>query len=110
MSDRAEATSAVIIRTTPLRESDLVVAVLTPQQGKVPCIARGARRSKKRFAGGLPIGAIGEKLGVPGDALLPYGHTKAKLSHDYVASLADRPDGKLVQSEEITVGGPPNRS
>ena len=37
-----------------------------------------------------------ERLGIPEDALEPYGHYKAKVSLDYVAQLAGRPDGKLV--------------
>ena len=49
-----------------------------------------------------PISAIGEKLGVPDDAMLAYGPTKAKLSHDFVASLNDRPEGKLVLVTAIT--------
>ena len=49
-----------------------------------------------------PIRAIGEKLGVPDDAMLAYGPTKAKLSHDFVASLNDRPEGKLVLVTAIT--------
>jgi formate--tetrahydrofolate ligase len=57
-------------------------------------IARGARL--------LPIRTIGEKLGVPEDAMLSYGPTKAKLSHDFVASLKNRPDGKLVLVTAIT--------
>ena len=39
---------------------------------------------------------IGEKLGIPGESLQPYGHTKAKISYDFIKSLASRPDGKLV--------------
>ena len=50
----------------------------------------------------LPIRTIGEKLGVPEDAMLSYGPTKAKLSHDFVASLKNRPDGKLVLVTAIT--------
>ena len=57
-------------------------------------IARGAHL--------LPIRTIGEKLGVPEDAMLSYGPTKAKLSHDFVASLNNRPDGKLVLVTAIT--------
>ena len=38
----------------------------------------------------LPIRSIGEKLGIPEDAMLSYGPTKAKLSHDFVASLTER--------------------
>lgn len=44
----------------------------------------------------LPVAAIGEKLGVPADALIPYGHVKAKISAPYLKSLAGRADGDLV--------------
>jgi formate--tetrahydrofolate ligase len=37
-----------------------------------------------------------ERLGIPEESLEPYGHYKAKVSLDYVAQLADRPEGKLV--------------
>ena len=53
-------TPGVVLRTRPLREADLVVVALTPDRGKLDCIARGARRSRKRFPGGLPVGARGE--------------------------------------------------
>jgi len=43
-----------------------------------------------------------ERLGIPADALVPYGHHKAKLSLDYIASLKDRPKGKLVLVTAIT--------
>jgi len=39
---------------------------------------------------------IGEKLGIPGESLQAYGHTKAKISYDFIKSLETRPDGKLV--------------
>jgi len=44
----------------------------------------------------LPIAEIGEKIGVPVDNLIPYGHDKAKINYDFLAGLADRPDGKLI--------------
>ncbi|MBL6429288.1 MULTISPECIES: formate--tetrahydrofolate ligase [Maritimibacter] len=50
-----------------------------------------ARAAKKR-----PIGEIGDKLGIPSDHLLPYGHDKAKISQDFINSVEDRPDGKLI--------------
>ncbi|PRQ05898.1 DNA repair protein RecO [Enhygromyxa salina] len=53
-------TPAVILRTQPIRESDLIVVLLTPGHGKIDCIARGARRSRRRFPGGLPVGARGQ--------------------------------------------------
>ncbi len=37
-----------------------------------------------------------DRLGIADDHLEPYGHYKAKLSLEYVDSLKDRPDGKLV--------------
>ena len=43
-----------------------------------------------------PIHEIGEKLGIPADALLPYGHTKAKLGYDFLKSLQSKTDGKLI--------------
>ena len=39
---------------------------------------------------------VAARLGIPEDQLEPYGHYKAKVSLDYVNSLKDRPNGKLV--------------
>ncbi len=49
-----------------------------------------------------PIADIGAKLGIPVDALLQYGPDKAKISFDYINSLQDKPDGKLVLVTAIT--------
>ena len=43
-----------------------------------------------------PISEIGERLGLPSEALLPYGHTKAKIDLGHIDSLSDQPDGKLI--------------
>jgi len=43
-----------------------------------------------------PVTEIGERLGIPSEQLIPYGHSKAKVKLDYVDSLRDRPNGKLV--------------
>jgi len=37
-----------------------------------------------------------DRLGIADEHLVPYGHYKAKLSLDWIASLKDRPDGKLI--------------
>ncbi len=37
-----------------------------------------------------------ERLGIPAQALEPYGHFKAKIDLKWLDTLADRPDGKLV--------------
>jgi formate--tetrahydrofolate ligase len=43
-----------------------------------------------------PIGAVAAKLGVPDDALHPYGRSIAKLESRFIDGLAGKPDGKLV--------------
>lgn len=42
------------------------------------------------------IELVHEKANIPEDQLEPYGRFKAKLSLDYIKSLEDRPDGKLI--------------
>jgi formate--tetrahydrofolate ligase len=49
-----------------------------------------------------PIMEIGSQLGIPSDQLIPFGHTKAKVNLDYIDSVADKPDGKLILVTAIT--------
>ena len=71
---------------------------------------RGERMTKEvksdieiaRAAKKLPIWDIGARLGIPAESLEPYGNDKAKISADYIGSLNDRPDGKLVLVTAIT--------
>jgi formate--tetrahydrofolate ligase len=39
---------------------------------------------------------VAAKLGIAEEHLEPYGHYKAKVSLDYIATLKDKPDGKLI--------------
>ncbi len=50
-----------------------------------------AREAKKK-----PIQEIGDKLGIPSEHLLPYGHDKAKVSQEFITSLEGKKDGKLI--------------
>ena len=43
-----------------------------------------------------PIGEIAARLGIPPDSIENYGRYKAKVALDYIDSLKDRPDGKLI--------------
>jgi len=43
-----------------------------------------------------------DRLGIPAEDLIPYGHYKAKVSLDYIASLKGKPDGKLILVTAIT--------
>jgi formate--tetrahydrofolate ligase len=43
-----------------------------------------------------PIMEVGAKLGIPAKDLIPYGHTKAKVTLDYINGLSSKKDGKLI--------------
>jgi formate--tetrahydrofolate ligase len=42
------------------------------------------------------VGLAKDRLGIPEESLEPYGRFKAKISLDYIATLKDRPLGKLI--------------
>lgn len=44
---------AIVLRTYPMREADLLVTLLTRVEGKVRGVARSAKKSKRRFGGAL---------------------------------------------------------
>ncbi|MGE0847247.1 MAG: formate--tetrahydrofolate ligase [Flavobacteriaceae bacterium] len=50
-----------------------------------------AREAKK-----LPIQQVGAKLGIGAEDLVPYGHDKAKVSAEFIASKQGNKDGKLI--------------
>jgi formate--tetrahydrofolate ligase len=51
-----------------------------------------AQAAKKRSI----VDVAREKLGIAPENLEPYGHYKAKISLDYIKTLKDRPNGKLI--------------
>jgi formate--tetrahydrofolate ligase len=73
-------------------------------------VARGADQHKNpqsdieiaQAAAMRPIGDIAAKLGIPDEHLSPYGRFKAKIGLDYVDSLKDKPNGKLILVTAIT--------
>ncbi len=44
----------------------------------------------------MPIDQVAEKIGIPSDRLENYGKYKAKLSADFLSSIKNNPDGKLI--------------
>ena len=56
-----------------------------------------ARKAKMK-----PIADIGDKLGIAEEHLHLFGPTKAKVSFDFINSLEDKPDGKLILITAIT--------
>ncbi|MDG2501708.1 MAG: formate--tetrahydrofolate ligase [Porticoccaceae bacterium] len=55
-----------------------------------------------RSASTQPITEIAAKLNIPDAALIPYGRTKAKIDPEHIASLKEKPDGKLILVTAIT--------
>jgi DNA repair protein RecO (recombination protein O) len=53
-------TPAIVLRRVVYAEADLVVTLLGSETGRVSALARGARKSSRRFAGGLGMAATGE--------------------------------------------------
>jgi formate--tetrahydrofolate ligase len=48
------------------------------------------------------VDVAANKLGIPDDAVSPYGRYKGKISLDYIGSLSDRPNGRLILVTAIT--------
>jgi len=74
------ATPAILLRRVAYGEADLIVTLLGLETGRVSALARGARNSARRFAGGLEPGLAGE------------------------ARLRDRPGAELCAFESFEVG------
>jgi formate--tetrahydrofolate ligase len=49
-----------------------------------------------------PIAEIANKIGIPADALFNYGPTKAKITFDFIDSVQNNKDGKLILVTAIT--------
>lgn len=95
---------AVVLATRPLGESDLLVVLFTAEHGKVRAAAKAARKSRRRFAGGLGGGACGSAELSPGrgqglwrlDGFVPrldhgaLGRDLSKFAHvAYLCELTD---------------------
>ena len=48
------------------------------------------------------IVSVAGKIGIPAEAVLNYGPTKAKINMDFISSLKDKPNGKLVLVTAMT--------
>jgi formate--tetrahydrofolate ligase len=58
---------------------------------KVPSDIEIAQAANKK-----PIADIAANLGIPADGIIPYGNDKAKFHYDFLATLKNKPDGKLI--------------
>lgn len=80
-------TRAFVLRARSYAESDRIVVLLTEELGKISAIAKGARRSAKRFAGG---------------ALEPFQELEVRLDRKPYGSLAFLHESKVLGSNAPT--------
>jgi DNA repair protein RecO (recombination protein O) len=110
MSAQAVATPAVVLSVRPLGEADLLVVLLTAACGKIRAAAAAARKSRRRFPGGLSGGAVGEASLVPRSRglwrlesfqpVLEHASLGRDLSRfAYVAYLCELTDALVVEPE-----------
>lgn len=101
---------AIVLRAVDYGESDRIVTLLTRERGKVGAYARGARASRRRFAGLLePFTVLaaeltdrrGELLGLESaSALRAHGAIRGDLARIAVAGYAVELAGELVRDAE----------
>jgi DNA repair protein RecO (recombination protein O) len=53
-------TEAVVVRRVPYGEADVIATLVTRDAGKLTALARGARRSRRRFGAALELGVVAE--------------------------------------------------
>jgi formate--tetrahydrofolate ligase len=76
----------------PIRRPAKSAQAQLREEGLMPADIEIAQQAKMQRITQVAL----EKLGVADENLEPYGHYMAKISLDYINSLADRPDGKLI--------------
>ncbi len=77
----ALSTPAIVLRAVNYGEADRVVTLFGREIGRVSALARSARKSQRRFAGGLGLGAVG------------------------VAALRERPGAEMLSLESFDATG-----
>lgn len=89
MLTRAERTRAIVLRTVPYGESDLVVHLLVQARGRVSAFARGARKSSRRFSGALEPFSVVEAMVSERRGAELWSLHEASLLEGYPALRAD---------------------
>jgi DNA repair protein RecO (recombination protein O) len=75
-------TEALILRSVDFGESDRIVHLLVPETGRLTAIAKGARRSVKRFPGTLDL----------------FNHLRVQVERRRTASMARLEHAKLIRT------------
>ena len=53
MRERNYQTRGIVLKSTPLKEADLLITICTPRNGKIKAVAKGASKSTSRLVGHL---------------------------------------------------------
>jgi DNA repair protein RecO (recombination protein O) len=105
-------TPAIVLRTWPFGESDKIVSFLTESHGKLIGIAKGAKRSRKRFVNSLePFSLVNLRFQdrvhsnlvfiLASDLTLGFKHLSASLEKIFLASyLVEITEGLVGEREE----------
>lgn len=105
-------TPAIVLRTWPFGESDKIVSFLTENHGKLTGIAKGAKRSRKRFVNSLePFSLVNLRFQdrahsnlafiLASDLSLGFKHLATSLEKIFFASyLVEITDGLIGEREE----------
>jgi len=59
-------TRGIILARTNFQEADRILTILTPDEGKLRAIAKGARRSTSKLAGGIELFSVSHMTFLPG--------------------------------------------
>ncbi len=102
----ARTTPAIVLRAVNYGEADRVVTLFGRDTGRVSALARSARKSQRRFAGGLGLGTVGlaalreragaemmtlESFATEGTAHVALGTDVARMAHAaYAAELVTK--------------------
>lgn len=79
-------TAALVLRRTPYREADLIVTLFTESIGQTSALARAARKSQRRFGGGLePFHTLDAELEeTPGAELMTLTNVRVETARTHL--------------------------
>ncbi len=95
-SQRTTPTRALVLRGIDYGEADRILTLLTPELGRVAVLARGARKSQRRFAGALePFAVLAAEIALG----------RGEVSRLASATLVRPFPGILASLERMRAGG-----
>ncbi len=84
-------TTAIILKRINFGEADRILTVLTPDQGHISVLAKGARRQKSKLAGGLELFSESEITYIDGKSdLKTLVSTRLKKHYDKIVTNIDK--------------------